>query len=66
MDIQRRKTVKTSSLTKIKGIGEAKAKLLLEHFGNYKALKNAGVEQITEVKGITKKLAQEIYNDFRR
>ncbi len=64
MDIQRRKTVKTSSLTKIKGLGEVKANQLLAHFGSFMALKDATVEQLAAVKGINKNLAETIYKEL--
>lgn len=65
MDLQRRKTVKTSSLTKIRGVGTVKANALIAHFGSYIALKNATIEQLLEVKGIDASLAAEIYNELR-
>ena len=48
----KRKTVKTSSLTKIDGIGPAKAKALLAAFGGYNGVKNASPEALKAVKGI--------------
>lgn len=48
----KRKTVKTSSLTKIPGIGPAKAKALLSAFGGYNGVKNASPEALSSVKGI--------------
>ena len=48
----KRKTVKTSSLTKIEGIGPAKAKSLLSAFGGYNGVKNASAEALSAVKGI--------------
>jgi len=66
MDMQRRRTVKTSSLTKIKGVGDEKANALLEYFGSYIALKNATAEQIAEVKGINKYLASEIFKELNK
>ena len=48
----KRKTVKTSSLTKIEGIGPAKAKALLSAFGGYNGVKNASAEALSAVKGI--------------
>ncbi len=54
------KTIKHSSLEKIKGIGEAKAKALLAHFGGITAIKEAGVDEISAVKGITKRDAENI------
>lgn len=65
MDIRRRKTVKKSFLTEIKGIGPSKAKALLEHFGTLENLKAATVTDIEKVKGIPAKLAVDIYNFLR-
>ncbi len=48
----KRKTVKTSSLTKIQGIGPAKAKALLSAFGGYNGVKNASADALASVKGI--------------
>ena len=48
----KRKTVKTSSLTKIDGIGPSKAKALLAAFGGYNGVKNASVDALKSVKGI--------------
>ena len=48
----KRKTVKTSSLTKIDGIGPAKAKALLTAFGGYNGVRNASAEALSAVKGI--------------
>ncbi len=52
MTQSKRKTVKTSSLTKIEGIGPAKAKALLSAFGGYNGVKNASAEALSAVKGI--------------
>lgn len=46
------KTVRTSSLTKIEGIGPAKAKALLSAFGGYNGVKNASAKALSAVKGI--------------
>lgn len=48
----KRKTVKNSSLTKIEGIGPAKAKALLSAFGGYNGVKKASAEALSAVKGI--------------
>ncbi len=60
------KSLKTSSLEKIKGIGPAKAKALLLHFGNLEALKNAPKEDIIKVKGISEANADEIIKHFNK
>ena len=62
----KRKTVRTSSLTKIPGIGDAKAKKLLSAFGGLAALKKATREQIAAVSGISEKNADDIIAYFRK
>lgn len=66
MDSQRRKTVKQSSLVKIKGVGEARAQQLLLHFGTLSKLKNATFEELREVKGITEETARNILEHFEK
>lgn len=58
------KTVKRSTLENIKGIGAQKAKSLLAHFGGINAIKNASIDEIEAVKGITKKDAESIFNYY--
>ena len=65
MDIQRRKTIKTLNITSIKGIGEAKAKKLFEHFSTVDNIKKATVEELTQVKGVTEKNAADIIEFFK-
>ncbi|MGN0523086.1 MAG: excinuclease ABC subunit UvrC [Eubacterium sp.] len=50
----------SSSLTKIEGIGDKKAKALLKEFKTISAIKNATAEELSQVKSITKKNAQDI------
>lgn len=54
-----------SSLIKIDGIGEAKAKELLKAFKTIKNIKNASVVELEAVKGINRQLAEEIYKYYR-
>ena len=61
----RQKNTLTNSLTSIPGIGEKKAKALLLKFGSVNAVKEAEIEDLMSVKGITPSLAQIIYNYFR-
>lgn len=56
----RDKQVTKSELDDIKGIGEAKKKELLKHFGSVKKIKEASIEELTAIKGITEKLAKNI------
>lgn len=64
MTQKKRKTLVTSSLTAIKGIGEAKAKALLSHFKGLTGVKNATKEELLQVKGISDANANEIIKYF--
>jgi excinuclease ABC subunit C len=68
MDAAKRKTLTHSSLTRIKGIGDAKAKALLAAFGGITGVKNATEEEIAAVKGISKADAANIrsYYDTKK
>lgn len=59
------KTMKKSSLEKIKGIGASKAKALLAHFGGIGAIKSATFDELCTVKGITKNDAQSIIDYYK-
>ncbi len=59
------KTLKTSSLEQIKGIGEKKARKLLMAFDSMDELKKANVERLREVKGISERDALAVYTFFR-
>lgn len=52
------------SLTKIDGIGEKKAQELLKIFKTIKAVKEATVEDLEQVKGINHALAEKIYEFY--
>ncbi|MDR1891657.1 MAG: excinuclease ABC subunit UvrC, partial [Oscillospiraceae bacterium] len=56
----------SSTLTQISGIGPARAKVLLKHFGTVEAIKKAEVEDLAAVKGLTKTAARAIFEYFRR
>ena len=64
MDSAKRKTLTKSSLTKIEGIGDAKAKILLRALGGYNAVKNAPLETLASVKGISLANARSIREYF--
>ena len=49
-----------SSLDEIEGIGKAKRDALLRKFGTIEKIKNASIEELTQVKGINEKLAQKL------
>ncbi len=62
----KRKTLVTSSLTAIRGIGEKKAKLLLTHFGGLAAIKRAGIDELYGVKGLSERDAGAVYDYFHK
>jgi excinuclease ABC subunit C len=64
MDSAKRKTLTKSSLTKIDGIGDAKAKILLKAFGGIGKIKTATVEELAAVKGIGRNDAERIFAYF--
>ncbi|VAW52826.1 Excinuclease ABC subunit C [hydrothermal vent metagenome] len=61
---QRAKKRRTSPLEGIAGLGPKRRQTLLKHFGGIQALTQAGVEDIARISGISKKLAQEVYDQF--
>ena len=61
MSAAKRKTLRTSSLEKVKGIGPAKAKALLQHFGTLTNMRSASVSDIETVKGVSRSEAESVY-----
>lgn len=61
---QRDKKSLKSTLDSIKGVGEARRKILLKHFKTIDNIKNAAVDELEKVDGITRNVAQNIYDFF--
>jgi len=61
----REKSAKRSELDEVPGIGPARKKALLLHFGSLAKVKQATAVEMAGVKGMTKKAAEEIENYFR-
>ena len=56
--------VSKSKLDDIKGIGDKKKKELLKKFSTIQGIKDANLEELTNIKGITKELAEKLKNEL--
>ena len=56
----RDKEITKSALDDIKGIGKVKKQALLKQFGSVEKMKQAPIEELMKVKGITKELAEKL------
>jgi excinuclease ABC subunit C len=61
---RRAKSRKNSTLQEIEGVGPKRRQNLLKAFGGLQQLQRAGVEDIARVDGISRQLAQKIYDNF--
>ena len=66
MSDAKRGTLRTSELTKIEGVGPAKAKAILSHFGGLAAVKRADVRALAAAPGVGPVLAAAIYAYFHK
>ncbi len=62
----RSKAMLNSELTYIEGVGKSRATALLKYFKTVKAIKNAEVNELCNVNGITKPIAENIFNHFHK
>ncbi|MDO5528721.1 MAG: excinuclease ABC subunit UvrC, partial [Paracoccus sp. (in: a-proteobacteria)] len=61
---RRAKAVSATPLDEVPGVGAARKRALLAHFGSAKAVSRAGVADLMAVEGISEALAQAIYDRF--
>ena len=62
---RREKARRTSELESIAGLGPKRRQNLIKHFGGLQGVKQAGVEDLAKVPGISRNLAQIIYDVLR-
>lgn len=62
----RNKALTKSILDDIQGIGEKRKKSLLNHFKDVDAIEKATMEELLEVEGMNKSIAENVYNFFRK
>jgi len=60
----RGKAMITSELDDIPGVGAARKRALLNHFGSARGVKQAGLADLIAAPGINKETAQAVYNFF--
>jgi excinuclease ABC subunit C len=61
---KRSKAIGVNPLDEIAGIGPTRKKALLQSFGSAKAISRAGVSDLAAVAGVSRQLAQAIYDHF--
>ncbi len=61
---RRKKQMKSNPLDGIPGVGSGRKRALLSHFGSAKAVKDARQAELEQVEGISRKLAETIYEYF--
>ena len=60
----RSKSLVTSELDEIAGIGPGRKRALLNHFGSARGVKQAGLTDLEAVPGVSKEIARRIYGHF--
>ena len=56
------KSLNSSVLENIPGIGNLRRKKLMNYFGSYESVKKATIEDLSRIEGISKNLAKKIFS----
>ncbi|MDK2759537.1 MAG: excinuclease ABC subunit C, partial [Blastomonas fulva] len=62
---KRKKAMTSSPLDEVPGIGPARKRALLMHFGTAKAVRSASLQDLQKAPGVSKAMAQLVYDYFR-
>jgi excinuclease ABC subunit C len=62
--LRRGKTRTASALERIPGVGDKRRQALLKNLGGLREVMRAGIEDLAHVPGVSRKLAQRIYDVF--
>jgi excinuclease ABC subunit C len=61
---KRKKDIREAGLQEIPGVGPARKRALLHHFGTLKAVERASMSDLERVPGINAEIARKIYDFF--
>jgi excinuclease ABC subunit C len=61
---KRARAVTATPLDEVPGVGPARKRALLAHFGSAKAVAGAGVEDLMKVEGVSRRMAETLYAFF--
>jgi len=61
--VRSKRTIR-SSLDKLEGVGPRRREILLKHFGSVRKIKEASLDQLLEIKGIPKNVAEKVYKSL--
>lgn len=61
----RGKAMTVSILDEVEGVGPTRKRAIMKHFGSFKRLKSASVDEISSVRGVPADVAQSVYDALR-
>jgi len=62
--VRKKRTIR-SELDEIPGVGPGRRQILLSHFGSVENMKQATLEELCAVPGISKSTAEKVFNHFQ-